>query len=308
MGLLVDGQWHDHWYDTEENEGKFVRDTSRFRHSIDADSRFKPEAGRYHLYVSYACPWAHRTLIYRNLKQLQPLISVSVVHPHMLANGWELRDDAGNSQDPLYGYSYAHQLYTKAQKDYSGRVTVPILWDKKEQTIVNNESADIIRMFNGVFDSISGNKDDYYPEALRADIDEWNALIYEKINNGVYRCGFATTQAAYESAFIALFETLDRLEMHLKKRSYIVGERPTEVDWRLFTTLIRFDAVYFGHFKTNRRRIMDYPNLSRYLRTLYQHPGIAETVHFDHIKQHYYYSHPSINPNQIVPLGPERFF
>lgn len=308
MGLLIDGQWHNHWYNTKENDGKFVRDKSRFRNQINADSNFQPQAGRYHLYVSYACPWAHRTLIYRNLKQLQSLISVSVVHPHMLAHGWELRDEAGNNQDPLYGCQYVYELYTKAQSHYSGRVTVPILWDKQDQTIVNNESAEIIRMFNSAFDALTGNRHDFYPEALRSDIDEWNALIYEKINNGVYRCGFATTQTTYEEAFIGLFETLDRLEMHLKKRRFILGNAPTEADWRLFTTLIRFDAVYFSHFKTNRRRIIDYANLSRYLHDLYQYPGIAETVHFDHIKQHYYYSHVTINPTQIVPLGPECFF
>ncbi|MCC5791482.1 MAG: glutathione S-transferase family protein [Legionellaceae bacterium] len=308
MGLLVNGVWHDQWYDTKKNDGKFVRDASRFRAQIAVDSAHPPEPHRYHLYVSHACPWAHRTLIFRELKGLQELISVSVVHPHMREQGWELKDERGQSSDALYGFDYLHQLYCKAQPDYSGRVTVPVLWDKKKETIVNNESADIIRIFNDAFNGLTGDQQDFYPQALRADIDEINAIIYHKVNNGVYRCGFATTQEAYEEAFLELFETLDRMEHRLSHQSWLVGDTLTEADWRFFTTLIRFDAVYFGHFKTNRRRIIDYPALSAYVNRLYHHPAVANTVHWDHIKQHYYYSHTTINPTQIVPLGPERLF
>ena len=308
MGLLVDGKWQDRWYNTEEHGGKFVRDKARFRDEIKKGTRFEPERDRYHLFVSYACPWAHRTLIYRELKGLQDIIPVTVVHPHMLENGWELRDDKGNSIDPLYGFNFLYELYIKAQSDYSGRVTVPVLWDKKEETIVNNESGEIIRFLNHAFDEITGNHEDFYPRQLRVEIDDWNEMIYRKVNNGVYRCGFATTQEAYEEAFTALFETLDRLEYRLTSQPFLFGKEPVETDWRLFTTLIRFDAVYFGHFKANRRRITEYPALSAYVARLYAHPGVAKTVHFDHIKQHYYFSHKHINPSQIVPLGPERFF
>ncbi|MDT8377003.1 MAG: glutathione S-transferase family protein [Mariprofundaceae bacterium] len=311
MGLLIKGNWHDQWYDTSENGGRFVRSQSRFRNWITPDGSaadsgeagFRAEAGRYHLYVSLACPWAHRTLIFRKLKHLEALIDITVVSPYMLADGWEF-DEA----EPLYGFRYAHQLYTKADPVYSGRVTVPILWDKQSETIVSNESSEIIRMFNSAFDGLSGNRDDYYPESLRVEIDEINAFVYDSINNGVYKCGFATTQQAYEEAFDALFSALDRVESMLDRHRYLVGNSLTEADWRLFTTLIRFDAVYYSHFKCNRQRISDYPNLSNYLRDLYQQPGVEETVDFDHIKQHYYYSHESINPTRIVPKGPKLDF
>ncbi len=307
MGLLVEGQWHDQWYDTSKSGGRFVRSESQFHNWITADGSagpvgsggFKAEAGRYHLYVSLACPWAHRSLIFRKLKGLESLIDVTVVAPHMLEHGWQF-----DSPEPLYGFQYAHQFYTRADAKYSGRVTVPILWDKKQHTIVSNESSEIIRMLNSAFDGLTGNSDDYYPKALRADIDEINAFIYERINNGVYRCGFATTQEAYEEAFDALFEALDRVESMLSEHRYLVGNALTEADWRLFTTLVRFDAVYVNHFKCNRQRIADYPNLSNYLRDLYQQPGISETVDMQHIKQHYFYSHESINPTRIVPKGP----
>jgi len=298
MGLLVDGIWKDEWYDTKATGGRFVRAESQFRAAI-GDADFPAEADRYHLYVSLACPWAHRALIFRKLKGLEKIIPVTVVQPHMLENGWEFEDP-----EALYGFTCAHQLYTKADPKYCGRVSVPILWDKKTETIVNNESAEIIRMFNSAFNELTGNTADYYPEALRADIDDINAFVYDNINNGVYQCGFATGQAAYEEAFDSLFAALDELEARLAKRRYLVGQQITEADWRLFTTLIRFDAVYVGHFKCNRNGISDMPNLWNYLRDLYQQPDIAETVNFEHIKQHYYYSHTSINPTRIVPKGP----
>lgn len=299
MGLLVDGVWKDQWYDTKSTGGEFERKASQFRHRITHDGEFQPEAGRYHLYVSLACPWAHRTLIFRHLKGLEKVIDVSIVHPHMLAHGWQF-----DSPEPLYGFEYMHQLYTKADARYSGRVTVPVLWDKQKQMIVSNESSEIIRMFNSEFNALTGNTDDYYPEALRSDIDVTNDFVYHAVNNGVYKCGFATTQTAYDEAFDALFDALDMLEMQLKKQRYLVGDSLTEADWRLFTTLIRFDAVYVGHFKCNRQRIADYPQLSNYLRELYQYPDISDTVDMQHIKQHYYYSHESINPTRIVPKGP----
>lgn len=311
MGLLVDGKWHDQWYDTSETGGRFVRTESQFRNWITADGSagetgeagFEAESGRYHLYVSYACPWAHRTLIFRALKGLQPHISVSAVHPLMLTNGWEFGQD--ELRDPLFGSDYLYQVYTRNQSDYSGRVTVPVLWDKKREVIVNNESAEIIRMLNTAFNDITGNHDDYYPSELTQDINQINELVYDKVNNGVYKCGFATTQEAYEEAFHELFATLDQLEQRLAGQRYLVGNRQTEADWRLFTTLLRFDPVYVGHFKTNLKRIADYPNLDNYLRDLYQVPGVAETVHMDHIKQHYYGSHGTINPTGVVPVGPE---
>jgi len=299
MGLLVDGVWHDQWYDTKSTGGKFERKASQFRNRITHDGEFQPEAGRYHLYVSLACPWAHRTLIFRKLKALEKLIDVSIVSPYMLENGWQF-----DVPEPLYGFDYAHQIYTKADGNYSGRVTVPILWDKQRETIVCNESAEIIRMFNSEFNELTGNNDDYYPEALRGEIDEINAFVYDNINNGVYRCGFATVQDAYDEAFDALFSALDVVEARLSKQRYLVGEVLTEADWRLFTTLIRFDAVYVGHFKCNRQRIADYSNLSNYLRELYQYKSVSETVNMQHIKQHYYGSHESINPTRIVPKGP----
>ena len=262
---------------------------------------FKAEKGRYHLYVSLACPWAHRTLISRQLNELQDYIDVTVVEPIMLGNGWEL-------DDPLYGFDFLYQLYLKADVNYEGRVTVPVLWDKQTKTIVSNESSEIIRMFDTAFNHLTGNVDDYYPKDLKQEIDTVNARVYETINNGVYRAGFATTQEAYETAFSKLFDSLDWVEDMLSKQRYLVGEQLTEADWRLFTTLIRFDAVYFGHFKTNRQRVADYPAMSAYLRELYQVPGVAETVNFDHIKTHYYASHLTINPTGVIPVGPSQNF
>ncbi len=307
MGLLVDGKWVDQWYETEKSGGKFVRKESQFRNWIKADegAEFKAEAGRYHLYVSHACPWAHRTLIFRKLKQLENIISFSWVHPHMLDKGWSFQQDTWGASDPLYNCTHAYEIYLKAQSDYSGRVTVPILWDKKKQTIVNNESSEIIRMFNSEFNALTGNKDDYYPENLRQEIDQINDFIYSSINNGVYKCGFATTQGAYEEACIALFKALDRIEEILKTQAYLVGDQITEADWRLFTTLIRFDPVYYSHFKTNIRQLRDYPAISAYIKKLREIPGIKETVKMDHIKAHYFYSHDTINPTRIVPLGPK---
>jgi len=311
MGLLVDGLWKDQWYDTKSTGGRFERKASQFRNWLTADGAagptgkagFAAESNRYHLYVSLACPWAHRTLIFRKLKGLEAFIPVTVVRPHMLDQGWQF-----DSDEPLYDFEYAHQLYTEAEPNYTGRVTVPILWDKQQQTIVSNESAEIIRMFNSAFNDLTGNRDDYYPAALSEEIDEINTFVYENINNGVYRCGFATTQEVYEEAFDDLFNALDKLESRLSGQRYLLGKQITEADWRLFTTPIRFDAVYVGHFKCNRNRLSDMPNLWGYLRDLYQHPGIAETVNFEHIKQHYYYSHESINPTRIVPKGPKLNF
>lgn len=308
MGLLIDGVWHDKGYDTEKHDGQFVRSESDFRHWIGRDDRFPAERNRYHLYVSYACPWAHRALIFRQLKHLTNLIPVTVVNPHMFESGWTLLDQEGTSCDPLYQLSHLHQLYTKAQSDFTGRVTVPVLWDSKTQTIVNNESAEIIRMFNQAFNHLTDNQDDYYPPALQHDIDKINDFVYEHINNGVYKCGFATTQSAYEKAYAELVAAFDKVETILSKQSYLVGNQLTEADWRLFTTFIRFDAVYYSHFKCNYRTIHDTPVLHEYVNRLYQHPGIAETVNFDQIKQHYYVSHTTINPTQIVPVGPRFFF
>lgn len=310
MGLLVDGKWHDKWYDTAKTGGRFERSESQFRNWMTADGSagpdgqpgFKAESGRYHLYISYACPWAHRTLIFRKLKGLEDHITYSVVDPLMLENGWEF--GSGELADPLYDSKYLHQIYTRADSQYSGRVTVPVLWDKQTETIVSNESADIIRMLNSAFNDITGNHDDFYPADLRGEIDEVNDFVYDAVNNGVYKCGFATTQAAYEEAFDELFDALDTLEQRLAGRRYLAGTTLTEADWRLFTTLVRFDPVYVGHFKTNLKRIADYPNLFNYLRELYQYPGVAETVNFDHIKQHYYRSHGTINPTGVVPKGP----
>ena len=304
MGLLIDGKWHDRWYDTDNNQGEFKREQSQFRGQIGSDE-FPAEADRYHLYVSLACPWAHRALIFRRLKKLESLISVSVVSPIMLEHGWTFDIDQGSSGDPLHNAKYLHELYTRNQHDYSGRVTVPVLWDKKQQRIVNNESADIIRQFNDAFADLAEKTPDYYPESLQADIDAINDEIYNKVNNGVYRCGFATTQQAYEDAYEALFAALDTIENQLGTQRFLCGDTISEADWRLFTTLIRFDAVYHGHFKCNRQRLEDYPHLSNYLRHLYQWPGVADTVDFSHIKRHYYVSHPMINPTQVVPVGPD---
>ncbi len=313
MGLLIDGEWHDKWYDTGKTGGAFVRSESAFRNWITPDGApgpsgeggFPAESGRYHLYVSLACPWAHRTLIFRKLKELEDHIGVSVVHPDMLSDGWTF--DAsypGATGDRLYGLPFARDIYLKARPDISGRVTVPILWDRERETIVSNESSEIIRMFNSAFDGITGNTDDYWPEELREAIEPVNARIYDTVNNGVYKSGFATTQEAYEAGVHPLFETLDWIEDRLGANRYLMGDRITEADWRLFTTLIRFDTVYHGHFKCNRRRIVDYPNLWGYTRELYQWPGVAETVNLDHIARHYHYSHESINPHRIVPIGP----
>ncbi|MGC1181970.1 glutathione S-transferase family protein [Legionella sp.] len=310
MGVMIDGQWQDVWYDTSKTGGAFKREPTQFHFAISnaPKARFPAEKGRYHLYVSFACPWAHRTLIFRKLKKLDDYIDVSIVHPHMLEKGWEFKKGMGASGDTLYGLNYLYELYVKANSNYSGRVTVPVLWDKKEKTIVNNESADIIRQFNQAFNHLTGDTNDFYPEALRTKIDVLNDRIYNAINNGVYRCGFATTQASYEEAYITLFDLLDELEIRLSSRKYLFGEHLTETDWRLFTTLIRFDVVYYSHFKTNKQRICDYRALQRYLERLYYHPGVRETVNFLHIKQHYYFSHKTINPTQIVPLGPKLQF
>jgi len=306
MGLLVDGKWVDQWYDTKSNGGKFKRQESQFRNHLSdkPDAKYQAESGRYHLYVSLACPWAHRTLIMRKLKGLEKHIDVSVVAPEMLENGWHFSDFPDATGDKVYNYEYMHQLYTHQQNDITTRVTVPVLWDTKTETIVNNESADIVRIFNSQFDSLTGNSDDYYPEQLRSEIDEINELVYHNINNGVYKAGFATSQMAYEDAVVPLFETLEKIENKLAKQRYLLGSQITEADWRLFTTLIRFDAVYVGHFKCNIKRIADFTHLSAYLRELYQHDGIAETVNFVHIKRHYYYSHGEINPTRIIPAGP----
>lgn len=312
MGLLIDGQWHDQGYDTAASGGRFERSQSLWRDFVTADGSpapgrtrgFKAEPGRYHLYVSLACPWAHRTLVVRKLKQLEEVISVAIVHHRMGENGWTFLAEDGATGDTLYGLDFLHQVYTKADPGYSGRVTVPVLWDKKEETIVSNESPEIIRMLNSAFDAWGDATLDLYPEPLREEIDAVNARVYETVNNGVYRAGFATTQTAYDEAFAALFSTLDVLERTLSQHRYLVGDRLTEADWRLFTTLVRFDPVYAGHFKCNLRRIADYPNLSNYLRELFQVPGVADTVNFHHIKAHYYGSHRSINPTGIVPGGP----
>jgi len=312
MGLLANGEWHDQWYDTSESAGAYVRNEAQFRNWVTADGSagptgsagFNAAAGRYHLYVSLACPWAHRTLIFRKLKRLEDMITVSVVDPHMLQHGWAFNGNFDSTLDEVNGHGYLYQLYTQAQPDYSGRVTVPVLWDKQQQTIVSNESSEIIRMLNSAFNGHTGIKDDYYPEPLRSDIDEINAFVYANINNGVYRCGFATTQRAYDKAFERLFNALDEIEQRLDQQRYLAGAQMTEADWRLFTTLLRFDPVYVGHFKCNRQRIADYPNLSNYLKELYQVPGIVETVNMTHIKQHYYFSHDMINPTRVVPQGP----
>ena len=302
MGKLVEGVWHDVWYDTKASGGKFVREDAGFRDWIQnqPDAKFQPESGRYHLYVSLACPWAHRTLIFRKIKGLEPHIDVTVVCPDMLSEGWVM-----GLPEPLFGHTRMHQIYTQAKPDYTGRVTVPVLWDKKTNTIVSNESSEIIRMFNSEFNQLTGNTDDYYPEALRPVIEHWNEFIYPNINNGVYRCGFATTQDAYEDAYDGLFDALDKVEEHLAHNRYLAGSQLTEADWRLFTTLIRFDPVYVGHFKCNKKRIVDYPNLNGYMKELYQFPQVKETVDFYHIKRHYYFSHTTINPTQVVPKGPE---
>ena len=313
MGLLVNGQWQDKWYDTDNNQGEFKREAAQLRNWITADGSagpsgdagFKAEKDRYHLYVSLACPWAHRTLIFRYLKGLEDYISVSVVSPDMLEHGWTFDKDNHSTGDALFNSDFMHQIYTRNKADYSGRVTVPVLWDKKTQRIVSNESAEIIRMFNSAFNTLTGNERDFYPQSLRSEIDEINEFVYHNINNGVYRAGFATTQDAYTEAFDDLFAALDKIEQRLTVNRYLVGETLTEADWRLFTTLIRFDSVYVGHFKCNLRTIESYPAISNYLRELYQLEGVSKTVDFYHIKRHYYFSHTMINPTQVVPKGPE---
>ncbi len=313
MGFLKDGQWHDKWYDTEKSGGRFVRTTTKFRNWVTADGSagpsgdggFKAESGRYHLYVSYACPWAHRTLIFRAIKGLTDHISVSVVHPDMLSDGWTFETDfAGATGDTLLGKSFLRDVYTEADAGISGRVTVPVLWDKQQNTIVSNESSEIIRMLNSAFDGITGDDQDFWPEALREEIETVNARVYDTVNNGVYKAGFATTQDAYDEAIAPLFESLDWLEGILSENRYLTGDRITEADWRLFTTLVRFDKVYHTHFKCNLRMLKDYPNLWGHTRELYQWQGVKETVNFDHIVRHYYYSHDMINPNRIVPVTP----
>ncbi|MDX5382873.1 MAG: glutathione S-transferase family protein [Rhodobacterales bacterium] len=313
MGQLVDGKWHDTWYDTASTGGAFKRSTAGFRNWVTADGSagpsgtggFKAESGRYHLYVSLACPWAHRTLIFRALKGLTDHIDISVVHPDMLNDGWTLAADyPGATGDRLFGLPFLRDIYTRTDPKVSGRVTVPILYDTQRDTIVSNESSEIIRMFNSAFDGLTGNGDDYWPEALRDGIEEVNARVYDTVNNGVYKAGFATTQAAYDEAVVPLFDTLDWLEDHLHSNRYLMGDRLTEADWRLFPTLVRFDSVYHLHFKCNRKRIVDYPNLWAYTRELYQVPGVAGTVNLDHIVRHYHYSHETINPHRIIPINP----
>jgi len=312
MGLLVDGKWHDQWYDTSSTGGRFVRSDAQFRNWITADGSagpsgmggFRAEAERYHLYVSLACPWAHRTLIMRSLKGLEKMISVSVVNPYMGEHGWTFEPGPDVIADPVGQAQYLYQVYLRAQADYSGRVTVPILWDLHQNTIVSNESSEIIRMLNSAFDDIGAQEGDYSPADLLPEIDAINSEIYDAVNNGVYKAGFATSQEVYEQEVDKLFAYLDVLERRFGQQRYLVADRLTEADWRLFTTLIRFDAVYHGHFKCNLRRLVDYKSLWSYTRELYQWPGVAETVNFDHIKQHYYCSHDTINPTGIVPLGP----
>jgi len=313
MGQLVDGVWHDVWYDTKSTGGAFKRTTAKFRNWITQDGSagptggagFQAESGRYHLYVSYACPWAHRTLVFRQIKELSDHITISVVHPDMLSEGWTFeKDDKGATGDTLYDLPFARDVYIKADPQISGRVTVPILWDKQRETIVSNESSEIIRMFNAAFDDITGNTDDYWPKAQRDAIEDVNARIYDTINNGVYKSGFATTQSAYDAAVVPLFDSLDWVEEILSKNRYLLGDQITEADWRLWTTLIRFDMVYHQHFKCNRKRITDYPNIWGFTRELYQWPGVKESVNMDHIVRHYHYSHDTINPNRILPVNP----
>lgn len=316
MGLLVDGKWHDQWYDTEGNGGRFIRQESQFRNWITPDGSagptgeagFKAEPGRYHLYVALACPWANRALIMRNLKGLEEMISVSIVNPLMAENGWTFDSEEGVIPDPVIDANYLYEVYTHVESGYSGRVTVPVLYDLKQNKIVNNESSEIMRILNSAFDDVGAKEGDYYPEALRPEIDEINEKVYHAVNNGVYKAGFASKQEVYQEEVLNLFAALDELEKRLEENRYLVGEQITEADWRLFTTLIRFDSVYHGHFKCNIKRITEYKNLWRYTRELYNWPGIAETVNFKHIKDHYYRSHKNINPTGIVPAGPELDF
>lgn len=312
MGLLIDGEWHDQWYDTKASGGRFIRSESQFRNWITADGApgpsgeggFKAEPGRYHLYVSLACPWAHRVLIMRALKGLDAMLPISVAHWLMAEKGWTFAPGPGVVPDPLHHADYLYEVYVAAQPGYSGRVTVPVLWDKERRTIVNNESAEIIRMLTDAFDAVGAKPGDYYPAALRAQIDAVNARVYDGFNNGVYKAGFATSQTAYDEAVAGVFETLDWIEERLSRQRYLLGGQLTEADIRLFTTLVRFDEVYHGHFKCNRRRIVDYPNVWGFTREMFQLPGVAATVNMAHIKHHYYESHRTINPTGIVPIGP----
>lgn len=312
MGLLVDGKWHDQWYDTEGNGGRFIRTEAQYRNWITPDGSpgptgeggFKAEPNRYHLYVSMACPWANRTLIMRKLKNLEDMISVSVVNPLMAENGWTFEPAVGVIPDPVINATYLHELYTHVDPNYSGRVTVPILYDLKQNKIVNNESSEIMRMLNTAFYGVGAKEGDFYPKDLQEEIDAVNELVYHNVNNGVYKAGFATNEGVYQEEVGRLFKTLDQLEARLENQRYLVGDEITEADWRLFTTLIRFDSVYYSHFKCNIRQIRDYQNLWRYTKELYNWPGIAETVDFKHIKEHYYRSHKNINPTGIVPVGP----
>ncbi|MBF24694.1 glutathione S-transferase family protein [Neopusillimonas maritima] len=313
MGLLVDGKWHDDWYDTKKTGGRFIRTEAQFRNWVTADGAagptgeggFKAEPGRYHLYVSLACPWAHRTLIFRKLKGLENMIDISIVHFFMGRQGWSFEPGEGVVPDTVNHCDYVHQLYTLTQPDYTGRVTIPILWDKERKVIVSNESSEIIRMFNSAFDDIGAKEGDYYPVDLHQEINAVNELVYNSVNNGVYRSGFATTQDAYDEAVTELFDALESLELRLSRQRYLTGDRITEADWRLFTTLVRFDPVYHGHFKCNLKRIVDMPNLWGFTRELYQWHGVAETVDFKHIKNHYYQSHATVNPTGVVPKGPD---
>jgi len=308
MGLLVDGVWQDQWYDTKKSGGKFIRTEAQFRNFIELNGGFTPDSGRYHLYVSLACPWAHRTLTYRSLKGLEEHISVSVVNPYMLENGWTFEESfPGTTADHLFSQEFLYQIYLQANSKYSGRVTVPVLWDKKNQTIVSNESSEIIRMFNKSFNELTGNALNFYPEQFQKKIDEINNFTYHNINNGVYKVGFATKQEVYEEELDNLFQSLDQIEEMLNQNTYLIADELLECDLRLFPTLLRFDPVYVGHFKCNKKRIIDYPNISRYLQKIKTHPGIQPTINIDHIKTHYYGSHPTINPNGIIPVGPDNY-
>ena len=308
MGLLVNGVWKDRWYDTKKSGGKFIRTEAQFRNFIDYHSEFTPDSGRYHLYVSLACPWAHRTLIYRSLKDLNDHISCSVVNPYMLENGWTFEESfPGTTSDHLFSKQYLYQIYLKADSNYSGRVTVPVLWDKKNQTIVSNESSEIIRTFNYSFNELTGNNLDFYPEKFQEKIDEINDFTYHNINNGVYKVGFATKQYVYEEELDRLFNALEQVEEMLEQNTYLLGSEMLECDLRLFPTLLRFDPVYVGHFKCNKKRIIDYPNINRYLQSIKSNSKIKPTINIDHIKTHYYGSHPTINPNGIIPTGPDLY-
>lgn len=305
MGLLVDGVWHDEWYNTEDNDGKFIREDAQFRDWISKDGKFQPEAGRYHLYVCLACPWASRCLMMRKLKGLEEIISLSVVNPVMLEHGWTFEDGPGVIADPIIDADYMHEIYTHVDPTYSGRVTVPVLYDKKTDTIVNNESSDIIRMMNTAFDEIGATPGDYYPADLRDEIDDINDYVYDHVNNGVYKAGFATEQQVYEKEAQNVDDALAKLNDRLEHQDYLVGDQLTEADIRLFTTLIRFEHVYFGHFKCNLHHLTEYPHLWEYTKRIYNYENLADTVDFEHIQTHYYKSHTMINPNQIIPAGPD---